>query len=44
MAGKEAKDRGRKRKRASSPGDLMMDVMKTLEEADQQRSQPLEEP
>ncbi len=26
MAGKEAKDRGRKRKRASSPGDLMMDV------------------
>jgi hypothetical protein len=25
MAGKEAKDRGRKRKRASSPGDLMMD-------------------
>lgn len=26
MAGKEAKDRGRKRKRASSPGELMMDV------------------
>lgn len=25
MAGKESKDRGRKRKRASSPGDLMMD-------------------
>lgn len=26
MAGREAKDRGRKRKRASSPADLMMDV------------------